>query len=74
MTNWIPTSKQLPENDTRVLTTIKTPHRTAVRSGYYDKGLFMNDNGDCWKATDEEVKAWKPLPEPYKENEDEIQC
>lgn len=73
---WIPCSERLPENETRVLTTIKIPNRIArVRSGWYDSGFFPNDhggffhndNGDVWKATDMEVVAWMPLPEPYKE-------
>ena len=69
---WIPVSERLPENETRVLTTIKIPNRIArVRSGWYDSGFFHNDNGDVWKATDMEVLAWMPLPEPYKESEEE---
>ena len=72
---WIPCNERLPENETRVLTTIKIPNRIArVRSGWYDSGFFPNDhsgffhndNGDVWKATDMEVVAWMPLPEPYK--------
>ena len=64
---WIPVSERLPKEDlTRTLTTITTPHKgTNVRSGHFYKGMFFNDNGDCWKSTDEEVLAWMPLPEPY---------
>lgn len=66
---WIPCSERLPEVDMyRTLTTIRTPHRGAnVRSGCFYRGCFMNDNGDVWNATDEEVIAWMPLPEPYQE-------
>lgn len=64
---WIPVSERLPEDKTYVLTTIKVPNRIAhARSGWYEGGFFHNDNGDTWKATDREVKAWIPLPEPYK--------
>ena len=64
---WIPVSERPPENKTYVLTTIKVPNRIAhVRSGWYEGGFFHNDNGDTWKATDREVIAWMPLPEPYK--------
>ena len=64
---WIPVSERLPENKTYVLTTIKVPNRIAhARSGWYEVGFFHNDNGDVWKATDMEVTAWMPLPEPYK--------
>ena len=64
---WIPVSERLPEeNMTRVLTTVKTPHKGLnARSGTYYDGLFMNDNGDVWKATAKELKAWQPLPEVY---------
>lgn len=60
---WIPCSERLPEDKTYVLTTIKVPNRIAhARSGWYEGGFFHNDNGDCWRATDREVKAWMPLP------------
>ena len=66
-TGWIPVSERLPEDKTYVLTTIKVPNRIAhARSGWYDGGFFMNDNGDTWRATDIEVIAWMPLPEPFK--------
>ena len=69
---WIPCSERLPEDKTYVLTTIKVPNRIAhARSGRYEGGFFYNDNGDCWRATDIEVKAWMPLPEPFKPQESE---
>ena len=66
--HWIKCSERLPETDMyRTLTTIRTPHKgTNVRSGHFYKGFFCNDNGDTWNATDKEVLAWMPLPEPYK--------
>lgn len=67
---WIPCSERLPGENTRVLTTIKTSKRPGnVRSGHYAYKMFHNDNGDCWNCDDEEVLAWMPLPEPYKERE-----
>lgn len=69
---WIPISERLPEDKTYVLTTIKVPNRIAhARSSWYEGGFFHNDNGDTWKATDMEVKAWMPLPEPYEPQESE---
>jgi len=66
MCGWIPCSERLPDDMTYVLTTIHIPGREpVVRSGVYENGLFHNDNGDVWKATDREVLAWLPLPEPY---------
>jgi hypothetical protein len=65
-TRWIRTKDALPENKSYVLTTIHVPGRQPhVRSGWYQDGLFMNDNGDCWKSTDREVLAWMYQPEPY---------
>ena len=64
---WVPTSERLPdEKGTYTLVTIKIPKREPkVRSGFFYKGDFHNDNGDFWRATDKEVVAWMPLPEPY---------
>lgn len=65
---WVSVRKGLPEDMMRVLTTIKMPRKEPrARSGLYSNGLFMNDNGDVWRSTDKEVKAWMPLPEPYRE-------
>jgi hypothetical protein len=64
---WIPCNERLPENKSFILTTIRVPGKHArVRSGFYDSGLFMNDNGDTWNITEKRVTAWMPLPEPYK--------
>ena len=64
---WIPASEVLPEGAMRVLTTIETNHKgKQVRSGFYYQNYFHNDNGDTWNATDKEVLAWMPLPEPYR--------
>ena len=69
---WIPVSERLPEDKTYVLTTIKVPNRIAhARSSWYECGFFHNDNGDTWRATDMEVKAWMPLPHPYEPQESE---
>ena len=71
---WISPKDKLPDDWTRVLVTIKTRSRIAVRSGTYYDGHFSLDNGDCWLTRDKEVRGWMRLPEPYgykerKENE-----
>ena len=66
---WVHISKKtLPEDETRVLTTIHARRRTVVRSGMFYHGMFHNDNGDTWKWNDKHVRAWKPLDEPYWED------
>ena len=66
---WIPCSERLPGNKTYVLTTIQVSGRQPhARSGFYHDGFFHNDNGDAWKATDREVRAWMHLPDPYRED------
>lgn len=67
---WIPVSERLPDNKTYVLTTIQVSGRQPhVRSGFYHGGFFHNDNGETWVATDRPLKAWMPLPEPWKDGE-----
>lgn len=59
---WIPVSEGLPEDDTTVLVSCKTRNGTTfVRCGYYVCG--------SWHLNCEGVKAWRPLPGPYKEAE-----
>lgn len=72
---WVPVKEKLPDNDSYVIVTIRVHDREPkVRSSYYikyedrDYGLFINDNGDTWRSTDEEVMAWMYTPQPYKEN------
>lgn len=63
---WIPCSEGLPDDGTHVLTTIYIPNRMPrTRSGWYEQGYFLNDNGDTWNDTDPEVAAWMPSPRPY---------
>lgn len=59
---WIPVSERLPEDDTTVLVSCKTSRGTTfVRTGY-----CINSS---WYLNCEGVTAWRPLPEPYKEDE-----
>lgn len=62
---WIPVTERLPEKDEYVLcTTITAKGRRSVVRGYYGGKVWvcgMNSN----------VIAWMPLPEPYKEDENE---
>lgn len=62
---WISPKDKLPDDMTRVLVTIKTRSRIAVRSGTYYDGHFSLDNGDCWLTRDKEVRGWMKCPKPY---------
>ena len=64
---WIPCNERMPQENECVLVTIQTPHRTSVRSGIFFYPWFSIDNGDCWRFNEEEVVAWMPLPNAYKE-------
>lgn len=58
---WIPVNERLPEDDTTVLVSCKTRSGTTfVRAGYCIYG--------SWHLNCEGVTAWRPLPEPYKED------
>jgi hypothetical protein len=55
-----------------ILITFQKPNREPlVYRAIYIGGKFALDNGDVWNWNDPEVKAWMPLPEPYKEAENE---
>lgn len=83
---WIPCSERLPEEDVEVLITYRykdgegdTSHAHIDITSYGQMYFGGNKVGvhKHWRAPFEyfesnyEVIAWMPLPEPYKENEDE---
>lgn len=67
---WIPLSERAPEDGRSVLVSMKSGEVTLGRR-------FDDDPGDWYLgyeseyASEEEVAAWAPLPEPYKEEQDE---
>ena len=69
--NWIPVSERLPEACKEVLVTIKDDsadspnYYTSV--GWYYNEIWIAENTVCYQVT-----AWMPLPEPYKEKNDDI--
>lgn len=63
-TRWIPISEKSPEEEDLYLVSVKNDHERR-----YSKTCWFHGNGN-WFAR-QNVEAWKPLPEPYRaENED----
>ena len=76
---WIPCSEKLPENDDDVLCwyeyrIMQGTHEGEMNQkfdiGYYNK-YFKRWGGEVSCGRDCKVIAWRPLPEPYKEDEEE---
>lgn len=57
---WIPVSERLPEEDACYLVTTSGTNNDIIDIAYYTEGIWH-------KAS--RIKAWMPLPEPYKEGE-----
>lgn len=68
-TNWIPTSERLPEESGKVLVCLAYGCINVVN--YSVKHRKFNNYDDCPEFPTrafENVVAWMPLPEPYKED------
>jgi len=59
-TRWIPVSEKLPEKEDLYLVSVKNEHERR-----YSKTCWFHGNGNWFARQD--VEAWKPLPEPYRE-------
>ena len=79
MNNWIPVSEKLPEIGVEVLVSKYYTKAAKPSKGYYVETATLYGNDD-WCSNSDEYKmnpkdhitlAWMPLPEPYKENEDD---
>lgn len=67
---WIPCTERLPDTDDHVLVTTinKRGDRRVVRAYYYRSDDYPG--GGAWAAgMNNNVIAWMPLPEPYREGE-----
>ena len=68
---WIPVTERLPENISTVIVQVKEIEKPTF--GWYGpiNGWRLSDN--CYEGvTGFSVIAWMPLPEPYKEQNDDI--
>ena len=66
MSDWIPVSEMLPEDEQEMLFSTKTGR---VYSGKYNDDDSANQwysHKDKCRAWNNVVLAWMPLPEPYK--------
>lgn len=80
---WIPVSERLPEEDYRigegvqysddVLITVfeKNDDDIIIDLGCTRDGEWYSQRTDCFIPSNWKVTAWMPLPEPYKENQNE---
>ena len=69
---WILISERLPDYMEEILITFQKPNREPlVYRAVFIGSKFALDNGDVWNWNDPEIKAWMPLPEAYKEAENE---
>ena len=71
---WMPVTERLPEKDCSCRVTVKNEFGKYVGDCYWNKGekQFENWNAylDCYvKVSD--VTAWKPIEEPYTEEEND---
>lgn len=62
---WIPCSERLPENAMNVIAQFSSGTVTELR--YAGNGIFEG----IYDYSTKVIIAWMPLPEPYKEGEDE---
>ena len=73
---WIPVSKELPEDDELVLATVNDKHNNVTFENTLMTGCYCYAEGWILEGyidwVGPNVTAWMPLPEPYKEQNDAI--
>ena len=72
---WIPVSERLPEDGYGVLVTVNGKHNNITFVDALEIAEYGNTEGWIIEGyldwLDPDVIAWQPLPEPYKESEEE---
>ena len=75
---WIPCSERLPEKEGAYITTLSGTlvgeNALLVGWSYFESDCWEEFGNSHWEEDEFNVIAWMPLPEPYKENEDEGQA
>ena len=71
MSEWIPVTERLPEGEKYVLiSTAEYDCPIVAKCGsYYDEEIEWSDV-DGYGLEKDNIFAWMPLPEPYKEDEE----
>ena len=60
---WIPVSERLPKVEQYALITV----HNQTKMCWYQNGVFVDGEQNAYTKENEELVAWMPLPEPYKE-------
>ena len=72
---WIPVTERLPENGCGVLVTVNGKHNNITFIDALEIAEYDSDEGWIIEGyldwINPDVTAWQPLPEPYKESEEE---
>lgn len=74
-TRWIPCSERLPEENGQYLITVKYKPEADYENIYAEHGEWTDGQwdmfcfGHCGEV--EDIIAWMPLPEPYKEDDED---
>lgn len=68
---WIPVDEQLPENFTKTMVTLK--NGGVMEMLYMGKFVFVGWSELVPTSNENPVIAWRPLPEPYSLNNEEVE-
>lgn len=73
---WVPCSERLPDKEGMYLCTVGANYRNPREMIYAPDSVVNNEDSNTWRSTDGHrvfnwfVIAWKPMPEPYKMDEE----